>query len=102
MAVLAPEGTTNAPGIAVLDDVGTDRDQPWLVLLWDDPVNLTGYVTRALQAVFGYSREKAAQLMLEAHTRGKAVCWSGGREQAEAYATELHTWSLNATVTQDR
>ena len=51
--------------------VGTDR--PWLVIVWNDPVNLHDYVVFVFQKLFGYSREKATKLMLEVHRDGKSV-----------------------------
>ncbi|MGZ4757306.1 MAG: ATP-dependent Clp protease adaptor ClpS, partial [Acidimicrobiia bacterium] len=33
--------------------VGTDR--PWLVIVWNDPVNLMTYVVFVFQKLFGYS-----------------------------------------------
>jgi ATP-dependent Clp protease adaptor protein ClpS len=79
----------------------TTSENPWIVFLWDDPVNNRSYVVAALQEVFGYSREKASQLMLEADTRGRTPVWSGSREQAEFKAQQLHTWTLQASVGQD-
>lgn len=93
-----------APMIIDRPDVAdhTSREQPWNVFLWNDPVSLMGFVKRTLQKVFGYSQEKASQLMLEAHTRDKTVVWSGEREQAEQYALELHGHGLQATVGHDQ
>lgn len=79
-----------------------DQEDPWLVFLGNDPVNTMGYVIRALRQVFGFSKEKASQLMIEAHQRGRTVVWSGDREQAETYASQLHAWQLWATVSQDK
>ena len=50
-------------------DVGTDR--PWIVIVWNDPVNLMTYVVYVFQKLFGYSREKATKLMLQVHHEGK-------------------------------
>ena len=38
-------------------DVGIDR--PWVVIVWNDPINLMSYVTWVFQKLFGYSLEKA-------------------------------------------
>ena len=56
---------------------------PWNVIVHNDPINLMSYVTLVLQRVFGYPRDRAERLMLEVHTRGRSLVWSGGREQAE-------------------
>ncbi|MGJ8697840.1 MAG: ATP-dependent Clp protease adapter ClpS [Verrucomicrobiaceae bacterium] len=73
-------------------------DAPWNVVVLDDPVNLMEYVARVLMRIFGYSREKAEELMMAVHQQGKAVVWSGGREKAEMYVQELHIAQLHATL----
>ena len=34
-------------------------DRPWLVIVWNDPINLMSYVTYVFQKLFGYCKEKA-------------------------------------------
>jgi ATP-dependent Clp protease adaptor protein ClpS len=75
---------------------GTDR--PWLVIVWNDPVNLMSYVVYVFQKLFGYSREKATRLMLQVHHDGKAIVSDGNREKAEADVSRLHAHGLWATM----
>ena len=87
--------------------IGTDPDdrsedmRPWLVLVWDDPVNLMSFVTLVLQRVFGYTREHAEQLMLRVHHEGRAVVAQEPREQAELHVAQLHGYGLQATIERD-
>ena len=74
---------------------------PWITLVWNDPVNLMSYVTFVFQKLFGYSKEKATQLMLQVHNDGKAVVSSGTREKAEHDVSRLHAHGLWATMRQD-
>src|SRR5437588_776890 len=60
-----------------------ERDRPWVVIVWNDPINLMSYVTFVFQKLFGYTREKANRLMLQVHHEGRAVVSSGPRERAE-------------------
>jgi ATP-dependent Clp protease adaptor protein ClpS len=78
-----------------------DTDRPWLVIVWNDPVNLMSYVVYVFQRVFGYSREKATRLMLEVHHDGKSVVSSGTREKAEGDVGRLHAHGLWATMERD-
>lgn len=71
---------------------------PWNVIVHDDPVNLMSWVTLVFQRVFGYARERAERLMLEVHTRGRSIVWSGDYERAEGYVRELHGCQLVATL----
>jgi ATP-dependent Clp protease adaptor protein ClpS len=76
-------------------------DRPWVVIVWNDPINLMTYVTMVIQKVFGYSREKAESLMLDVHQKGKAVVSNGNREKAEMDVFRLHEHGLWATMQQD-
>jgi ATP-dependent Clp protease adaptor protein ClpS len=75
-------------------------DRPWLVIVWNDPINLMSYVTYVFQKLFGYSREKATKLMLDVHHKGRAVVSSGPRERAELDVYRLHEHGLWATMEQ--
>jgi len=76
-------------------------DRPWVVIVWNDPVNLMTYVTLVLQRLFGYSRAKAETLMLQVHHEGKAAVSTGTREKAELDVVRLHAAGLWATMQQD-
>lgn len=76
-------------------------DVPWVVIVWNDPINLMSYVTLVLQKLFGYSHEKATELMLDVHHKGRAVVANGSREQAEMHVFRLHEHGLWATMQKD-
>lgn len=76
-------------------------DRPWIVLVWNDPVNLMSYVTFVLQKLFGFSHDKATELMLDVHHKGKAVVANGTREQTEMHVFRLHEHGLWATMEKD-
>ena len=81
------------------EDVRSDR--PWITIVWNDPINLMSYVTLVFQKLFGYSKAKATQLMLQVHNEGKAVVSGGTREKAELDVARLHAHGLWATMRQD-
>ncbi len=83
-----------------IDDVVVP-DRPWIVIVWNDPINLMSYVTFVFQKLFGYSREKATALMLDVHHKGRAVVASGTREQSEMHVFRLHEHGLWATLEHD-
>ena len=76
-------------------------EHPWVVLVWNDPINLMSYVTFVLQKLFGYNLEKATQLMLDVHEKGKAVVASGPKEKSEMDVYRLHEHGLWATMQKD-
>jgi ATP-dependent Clp protease adaptor protein ClpS len=70
----------------------------WVVIVWDDPVNLMSFVTYVFMKHFGYPRPKAHQLMMQVHTKGKSVVASGSREQMEIHVSAMHSYGLWATL----
>ena len=94
------EGTTLLPSRVERtgEDTSERADRPWLVVVWNDPVNLMTYVAYVFQKLFGYSEEKATRLMLDVHHRGRAVVSSGTRERAELDVSRLHGHGLWATM----
>ena len=89
-------GTETAPTID--ERTETSLDPPWHVIVHDDPITLMSYVTHVLQRTFGYAQAKAHRLMRTVHETGRAVVWTGAREQAEMYVQKLHAAQLLATL----
>ena len=82
-------------------EIEVDTDSPWIVLVWNDPINLMSYVTFVFQKLFGYSEKKATELMLDVHEKGRAVVSNGTKEKAEADVARLHEHGLWATMQKD-
>jgi ATP-dependent Clp protease adaptor protein ClpS len=95
----------SAPAPAEIRETDLDErvepDRPWVVIVWNDPINLMSYVTFVLQKLFGYSKAKATKLMLDIHLKGRAVVSSGSREKAELDVFRLHEKGLWATMEHD-
>ena len=87
---------------APVEEMVVGTSTPWLVIVWNDPVNLQNYVVMVLQKLFGYSLAKATKLMLEVHNDGKSVVAHGSREKAEIDVARLHAAGLWATMERDR
>ncbi len=76
----------------------TELQSPWVTIVWNDPVNLMSYVTFVFRNYFGYTEEKATELMLAVHHDGKAVVSSGSREEMERHVQAMHEYGLWATL----
>jgi ATP-dependent Clp protease adaptor protein ClpS len=70
----------------------------YVVICWDDPVNLMDYVTHVFMTIFGWQRPKAEQHMLQVHRQGKSVLIRDGLERAEHYVHCLQSYGLTATL----
>ena len=92
----------SAPSPVELDEPVADdvmvTSQPWVTIVWDDPVNLMSYVTYVFQTYFGYDRQKAEKLMLEVHHDGKSAVSHGTREEMERDVQAMHEYGLWATM----
>jgi ATP-dependent Clp protease adaptor protein ClpS len=86
-------------------ETGTDErsvpDVPWILIVWNDPVNLMSYVSYVFQSYFGYSEAKAEQLMMQVHSEGKSAVANGSKEKMEVDAVAMHGFGLWATVQKD-
>ena len=47
-----------------------EPDFPWIVIVWNDPINLMSYVTWVFMRLFGYPREKAESDVARLHAHG--------------------------------
>ncbi len=76
----------------------TKTDNPWVCIVWNDPINLMNYVTHVFMTYFKYSKEKAEKLMLQVHQDGKSVVSTGTREEMERDVNAMHSYGLWATL----
>ncbi len=97
IAPVQEERTSSATDV----DADVDLDVPWITLVWNDPVNLMSYVTYVFQSYFGYSKTKAERLMMDVHTKGRAVVSTGPREKMEIDTEALQGFGLWATFQKD-
>ena len=74
-------------------------DQPYVLIVWNDPVNLMSYVSYVFRAYFGYSETKAEELMMQVHQQGRSVVATGNREKIETDVAAMHGFGLWATLT---
>lgn len=94
--VLSPV-ETSSPDV----DEHVAQDRPWVVLVWNDPINTMDYVTLVFQKVLGHPKAKAESLMLDVHHKGRAAVFTGERDKAEVNVFRLQEHGLWATMQQD-
>ncbi len=79
-------------------DTAVLHDEPWHVVVLNDPVNTMPYVVMVFRRVFGFDVTTATRKMREVHELGRSTVWSGERETAEHYLHTLHQWQLSAIL----
>jgi ATP-dependent Clp protease adaptor protein ClpS len=103
----APQQVAPSPQApARLPEIGDDVRQrilpPYKVILHNDDHNAQDYVVQSLRkSVPGMSLARAAAIMWEAHTSGKAVVIACPLELAELYQQRLISFGLTATIELD-
>lgn len=76
----------------------TSVADPWVTIVWNDPVNLMSYVTYVFESYFGHPREKAEKLMRQVHEQGRAAVSTGSLEAMEVDVQAMHGFGLWATL----
>jgi len=69
------------------------RPPLYQVVLLNDDFTPMDFVVVVLETFFGMDRERATQVMLHVHTRGKGVCGMFTREVAETKVTQVNEFS---------
>jgi ATP-dependent Clp protease adaptor protein ClpS len=80
----------------------TSQEPPYKVILHNDDYTPMEHVVATLRKVIPrMSMRRAVSLMLEAHTKGKAVVHKCHKELAELYREQLKSEGLTATIEPD-
>ena len=92
MIVSSNENETDAGlGVITLEDEPQLKEPPlFQVVLLNDDLTTMEFVVYAIQKVFGYEHERATQIMLSVHTKGKGVCGIFPKEIAEMKCAEMN------------
>lgn len=69
------------------------RPPMYRVVLINDDYTPMDFVVQILMAFFGHDQEKATQVMLTIHTKGKGVCGVFTRDVAETKATQVNQYA---------
>ncbi len=90
-------GQNNSEGGLLLEEVKPKVKKPPLfkVVLLNDDYTPMEFVIEVLEIFFLMNREKATQVMLMVHTKGKGVCGVYTRDVAETKSTQVNEYARN-------
>ena len=71
------------------NDEIADEQGPYVVILYNDDHHDMMEVVSQLQKATGYDIDRCIQVMWEAHTRGRAIAYTGSQEECERAAQVL-------------
>lgn len=83
--MMIPDVWVTSPGeeeVEVIDDDTTNNTaEPWKVILYNDNIHSFDEVIMQLIKALGCGSQKAEEIAFEAHTKGKAIAFSGAFEE---------------------
>ena len=86
--------TSSDIGAVVLEkDPETKLPPSYQVVLINDDYTPMEFVIYVLQTFFSYDKEKATQIMLAVHTKGKGVCGIYTKEVAETKSNQINNFA---------
>jgi ATP-dependent Clp protease adaptor protein ClpS len=74
--------------------------KPHNVILFNDDLHDMGEVTAQIIKACGCGPDRAAAIMMEAHSTGRAICFSGSLERCELCESILAEIKLGTTIEQ--
>ena len=82
-------------GVTTVQEAEPQLNRPplYMVVLLNDDYTPMEFVVEVLEVFFNMTREKATQVMLTVHTRGKAVCGIFTRDIAETKAAQVNQYA---------
>lgn len=83
---------TLTPKTDTHEETRTRRIPPYNVILLNDDDHTMEFVIDVLLKVLGIKKERAYQLMMEAHNSGRSVLWTGTKEGAELKQEQILTF----------
>ena len=87
------DNSGNASTIAVLEKPKTKKPPLYRDIILNDDYTPMEFVVYILQAIFGFNRDKAQQIMLAIHTHGKGVCGIFTKEVAETKSAQVNNFA---------
>ena len=87
------EYESNSSSLVELEEPKLKKHSLYRVILLNDDYTPMEFVIYVLQTFFSYDKEKATQIMLAVHTKGKGVCGIYTKEVAETKSNQINNFA---------
>ena len=84
---------SNSFSLVELEEPKLKKPSLYRVILLNDDYTPMEFVIYVLQTFFSYDKEKATQIMLAVHTKGKGVCGIYTKEVAETKSNQINNFA---------
>lgn len=93
---ITPPSPLGLPGWDEWEDVrsGANISGPWIVILYNDDWHTFDDVIEILMKATGCTAQRAMEIAEEVHTKGRAICYDGSKEECERVASIIATIRL--------
>jgi ATP-dependent Clp protease adaptor protein ClpS len=79
-------------------DTQIELGNPWQVMLFNDEVHTFDQVILQIQKATGYALERAVELTIRVHEKGRALIYVGSKEKCEKVSAVLQQIQLIVQV----
>lgn len=90
------------PGIEIVEDIDSELDPPYHLILLDDQYHSYGYVIVMLNAIFGYSHEKAFAIACVVDSTGQAVLMTGSYDEVTRKQNQIHSFGADPQMSESK
>ena len=84
---------SNSSSLFELEEPKLKKPSLYRVILLNDDFTPMEFVIYVIQTFFSYDKEKATQIMLAVHTKGKGVCGIYTKEVAETKSNQINNFA---------
>jgi ATP-dependent Clp protease adaptor protein ClpS len=85
-------------GSVTITDTGTSLGEGYKVILYDDDTHTMDEVVAQVMRAIGCSKERAEEIMFEAHSKGRAMVIAAHLERCEHVAAVLERIGLHTDI----
>ncbi len=86
------------PDLLAEEEQETEKAIPWNVILYNDDHHTFNAVVLQVQKATGVALNVAFEITMEAHTKGRAICYSGSHFDCEKVAAVLREIGLSVEI----
>ena len=93
LSINSEDYESNSSSLVKLEEPKLKKPSLYRVILLNDDYTPMEFVIYVLQTFFRYDKEKATQIMLAVHTKGKGVCGIYTKEVAETKSNQINNFA---------
>ena len=94
--------TLPTPGTRVIEEIDSQIEPPYHLILLDDDDHTYQYVVTMLVSVFGYSPEKGFAIACIVDADGQAILMTGSHDEVEQKQDQIHAFGADPLMPESK